>query len=97
MPVPGTDEEVEVMFTDELKSYPPAMRSAGIAEHEAVNHSAGEYVSGNVHTNTIESAFSLFKRGLMGSWHKISVKLRLPRKLAVLRAHSKTGYYAHGE
>ena len=68
------DEEVEVMFTDELKSYPPAMRSAGIAEHEAVNHSAGEYVSGNVHTNTVESAFSLFKRGLMGSWHKISVK-----------------------
>ena len=32
-----------------------------------------------------------------GKWHKISVKLRLPRKLAVLRAHSKTGYYAHGE
>ena len=68
------DEEVEVMFTDELKSYPSAMRKAGIAEHEAVNHSAGEYVSGNVHTNTVESAFSLFKRGLIGSWHKISVK-----------------------
>jgi len=32
-----------------------------------------------------------------GKWHKISVKLRLPRKLAVLRAHSKTGYYAHGD
>jgi Ca-activated chloride channel family protein len=32
-----------------------------------------------------------------GKWHKISVKLRLPRKLAVLRAHAKTGYYAHGE
>ena len=68
------DDEVEVMFTDELKSYPSAMRKAGIAEHEAVNHSAGEYVSGNVHTNTVESAFSLFKRGLIGSWHKISVK-----------------------
>ena len=68
------DDEVEVMFTDELKSYPPAMKKAGIAEHEAVNHSAGEYVSGNVHTNTVESAFSLFKRGLFGSWHKISVK-----------------------
>ena len=68
------DDEVEVMFTDELKSYPSAMRKAGIAEHEAVNHSAGEYVSGNVHTNTVESAFSLFKRGLFGSWHKISVK-----------------------
>jgi Ca-activated chloride channel homolog len=32
-----------------------------------------------------------------GKWHKISVKLRLPRKLALLRAHSKSGYYAHGE
>jgi len=32
-----------------------------------------------------------------GKWHKISVKLRLPRKLSVLRAHSKTGYYAHEE
>jgi Ca-activated chloride channel family protein len=32
-----------------------------------------------------------------GKWHKISVKLRLPRKLALLRAHAKTGYYAHGE
>jgi transposase-like protein len=68
------EEEVEVMFTDELKSYPPAMQEAGIAEHKTVNHSAGEYVSGNVHTNTVESAFSLFKRGLIGSWHKVSVK-----------------------
>jgi Ca-activated chloride channel family protein len=32
-----------------------------------------------------------------GKWHKISVKLRLPRKLSFLRAHAKTGYYAHGE
>src|SRR6266851_511852 len=32
-----------------------------------------------------------------GKWHKISVKLRLPRKLAVLRVHAKTGYYAGGE
>jgi Ca-activated chloride channel homolog len=30
-----------------------------------------------------------------GKWHKISVKLRLPRKLAFLCVHAKTGYYAH--
>jgi Ca-activated chloride channel family protein len=30
-----------------------------------------------------------------GKWHKISVKLLLPKKLAQLRAHAKSGYYAH--
>jgi len=29
-----------------------------------------------------------------GKWHKINVKLRLPKKLAFLRVHAKTGYYA---
>ncbi len=32
------------------------------------------YVKGNIHTDTIESAFSLLKRGIVGSWHKISTK-----------------------
>jgi hypothetical protein len=32
-----------------------------------------------------------------GKWHKIQVKLRLPKKLAVLRARAKTGYYAPAE
>jgi transposase-like protein len=36
------------------------------ASHESVKHSAGEYVRGNVHTNTIEGVFSIFKRGLNG-------------------------------
>lgn len=34
----------------------------------------GIYVEGNIHANTIESAFSLLKRGIVGSWHKISAK-----------------------
>jgi hypothetical protein len=29
---------------------------------------------GNTHTNTVESAFSLLKRGVMGTWHKVSAK-----------------------
>jgi Ca-activated chloride channel family protein len=29
-----------------------------------------------------------------GKWHKIKVKLLLPRKLAMLHVHAKTGYYA---
>jgi transposase-like protein len=42
--------------------------------HETVNHGAKEYVRGDVHTNTIEGAFGLFKRSIVGSFHQISVK-----------------------
>jgi transposase-like protein len=38
----------------------------GIAEHEMVNHDAGEYVSGDVHVNTLEGYYSIFKRGMKG-------------------------------
>jgi len=34
----------------------------------------GVYVDGDIHTNTAESAFSLLKRGITGTWHKISAK-----------------------
>ncbi len=43
-------------------------------KHKRINHSAGFYVDGDVHTNTVESAFSLLKRGVVGTWHKISAK-----------------------
>ena len=39
-----------------------------------VNHIRREYVRGDVTTNRIESAFSLFKRGIVGSFHKVSIK-----------------------
>lgn len=42
--------------------------------HQAVNHSANEYIRGNVHTNTIEGAFSHFKRMIYGVYHQISPK-----------------------
>jgi transposase-like protein len=42
------------------------------ASHQKVEHSVGEYVRGNVHTNTIESSFSLLKRGLIGTFHAVS-------------------------
>jgi transposase-like protein len=42
--------------------------------HETVNHSEKEYVRGDVHTNSIEGAFGLFKRSIVGSFHQISVK-----------------------
>lgn len=66
-------EDVDVIVTDELPAYKKAV---GTMRHERVNHSAKEYVrlGTDIHTNTIESAFSLLKRGVVGSWHKISAK-----------------------
>jgi len=40
--------------------------------HEAVDHSRGEYVRGSVHTANLDSFWSLLKRGIMGSYHKVS-------------------------
>jgi hypothetical protein len=49
--------------------------------HEFVSHSSGEYVRGNVHTNTIEGSFSILKRGITGIYHHVSRK-HLHRYLA---------------
>jgi len=42
--------------------------------HEVVNHSIGQWVQADVHTNTIEGVWSLFKRSVVGSYHHLSVK-----------------------
>ena len=39
-----------------------------------MNHSTKEYVRGDVSTNSIESAFGLFKRAVVGSYHRVSAK-----------------------
>jgi transposase-like protein len=51
------------------------------AKHQTVNHSIGEYVRGDVHTNTIEGYFSILKRGIIGTYHHVS-PLHLKRYLA---------------
>jgi transposase-like protein len=66
-----TDPSAEV-YTDDHRAYKD-LPLRGRA-HKSVNHSAGEYVRADVHTNTIESAWSLFKRSIVGSYHQISVK-----------------------
>jgi hypothetical protein len=43
-------------------------------KHKTINHSKKIYVAGDIYTNTIENAFSLFKRGVRGTWHHISAK-----------------------
>jgi transposase-like protein len=67
-------EDVEVIYTDDFWANTVAMRKAGIKNHKTINHSKQHYVNGDIHTNTVESAFSLLKRGLMGTWHQVSAK-----------------------
>lgn len=66
-------EDVEVIVTDESAIYPYALNKTQRAKHKTICHKK-EYVSGLVHTNTVESGFSLLKRGIMGTWHNISAK-----------------------
>lgn len=72
----NVSEDVHVIMTDEFPSYPPAIVEAGLpyTPHLTVNHRHGVSVDGDITTNGIESAFSLLKRGIIGSWHKVSAK-----------------------
>jgi len=65
--------DVERVMTDESVIYPVAFDGYCASKHETIAHKY-EYVRGDVHTNTIESAFSLFKRGITGSFHMVSIK-----------------------
>jgi len=67
------------LMTDENAVYPAAGRE--FAEHGSVNHSIGEYVRGDAHTNTVECYFSIFKRGIVGTYHHVSPQ-HLKRYLA---------------
>jgi len=62
----------ETVFTDELKSYDSLVKRG--YHHERINHSEQIYVSGDVHTNTIEGFWSLTKRGIGGVYHSVSAK-----------------------
>ena len=54
------------IYTDEASVY------KCIPNHEAVKHSIGEYVRGDVTTNGMESWFSMLKRGYYGTFHRMS-------------------------
>jgi len=67
------------LVTDEARQYIPLGKE--FAEHHVVNHSIGEYVRGDIHSNTIENYFSIFKRGMKGVYQHCSAK-HLKRYLA---------------
>ncbi len=59
------------IMTDEFQGYKPLKSDY---QHQSINHSKGEYGRGDVTTNSIEGAFSLLKRGIIGIYHKLSEK-----------------------
>jgi len=65
-------DNTEAIYTNDWPAY------KGIADedirHETVNHSENEWVRGDVHTNYVENIWSLLKRSLVGSYHKVSKK-----------------------
>jgi transposase-like protein len=60
------------IFTDEFRSYVGLGKH--FAGHHRIRHKAHIYVSGNVHTNTIEGLFGHVKNGLRGTYHAVSQK-----------------------
>ena len=67
------------LHTDESRLYTGA--DEAFASHETVKHSDGEYVRGDVHTNSAEGFFSVFKRGMRGTYQHCAEK-HLHRYLA---------------
>jgi transposase-like protein len=64
--------EAEAIYTDDYRAY------YGIADadtrHKTVKHARKQWVQGDVHTQTMEDVWSLFKRSVIGSYHHLSVK-----------------------
>jgi transposase-like protein len=73
------DKRVRLVSTDESPMY-RRLTNRGYV-HQSVDHKNEKYVIGVAHTNTIESFWSLMKRGVMGSFHNVSKKY-LPLYLA---------------
>ncbi len=61
-----------MLFTDDWQAYKPLRRE--YLGHRVINHSAGQYVEGDVYTNTIEGFFGNLKTGMRGAYKHVSVK-----------------------
>jgi hypothetical protein len=67
----AVSHKVSLLCTDDHSGYRLLGRSF---PHAVIHHSAHEYVVGAVHTNTIEGFWSILKRGVVGTFHKVSKK-----------------------
>ena len=63
-------DRLSTLMTDESPAYTKAGES--FWSHQTVNHRSLEYARGNWHTNTAENFFSIFKRGVVGTYHHLS-------------------------
>ena len=70
----NVSKDCEAIMTDENPTYDFTWTQFRKTKHRRIKHRRRVYVRGNVHTNTVESAFSLFKRSLIGSFHQVSIK-----------------------
>ena len=70
----NVDVRAARVITDEFSGY---VRLSAFVPHETVNHRKW-YVDGDLHTNSVESFWALLKRGIVGQYHKVSVK-HLPK------------------
>ena len=61
-----------ILITDDWRPYLPLRRE--FKDHKVINHSAGSYVDGEIHTNTIEGFFGNMKTGMRGAYKKVSAK-----------------------
>jgi transposase-like protein len=82
------------LMTDESKLY--VTPGAQFAKHSSVKHRIGEYARGEVHTNTIEGYFSIFKRGMRGNYQHCAEK-NLHRYLAEFDFRYNTRNITDGE
>jgi transposase-like protein len=67
----SVSDKVSLLITDEWTGYRNLKK---VYPHRVIKHTAGEYVIGAIHTNTIEGFWSIFKRGVVGTFHKVSRK-----------------------
>src|SRR5260221_6613411 len=67
----AVSHKVSLLCTDQWKGYRKLDKEY---PHATIDHSKGQYVIGAVHTQTIEGFWSIFKRGVMGTFHKMSAK-----------------------
>jgi transposase-like protein len=69
--IQNADFEKITLYTDDFTGYKPFKK---IVSHAVINHSKREYSKNGIHTNTIEGFWGIFKRAIVGSYHKLSTK-----------------------